>query len=1127
MTRWLSWMITALWLGGLDDAWGQHAAPTPDATSFQLPEVPPGRAEAEKELRRLSLPPGWTARVWAAEPDVVHPVSFEVTGNGRVFVAESLRAWRGVPDIRNLLPWLDADLAARTVDDRLALMRRLWGDVGLELYSLQSERVRLLTDTNGDGQADRSQVFATGFNSPLDGVASSVLSRGNEVWFANIPDIWWLSDDTGDGVADRRRSLSHGHGVRISMLGHDLHGLTWGPDGRIYVSVGDRASRILHEGRWIGDAECGAVFRFEPDGSGLEMFASGLRNPQELVFDDWGNLFSGDNSANTGDESRWVHIVSGGDSGWRIGWQWADNPAGINDGQWRGGASGPGATAPWITEGLWRPAHPGQPAYLMPPVANFSAGPCGVARYPGTGLDDSWDGQFLLTDFRGSSNDSLLWRFRVIPEGAGFRVADRTEWIRGVNATDVSFGPDGSVWLLDWTDGWEPAHRGRIHILQPPPNSPRNRSAETAQLLRTGMGSLPNDRCVALLDDPDQRVRQEAQFALASRGRDAVEPLRSALASTEPVARRRHALWALGQIARQAQRHGGLDPALALTPLLPLLADPHPGIRRTAASVLGDLRFPPAQSALIKATTDSDPTVRREAALALGLVGGPEAVESLVTLARQSGADPVLRHAVVMGLLGSTDTEGVLRVGQDPSPTVRLVAVVALRRMERTELSRFLADPDAAVRAEAARAIHDLPISSALPDLARITNSRLTEPAFSRRVVNAGLRVGTPETARGLVTLATNSSLPEPLRADALTALTAWPANAGRDRVTGLWRPVALPRRAVDAADSLAPVLTTLLQDPSHSVVAETASAAAALKLNAAGPTLNTLARETRRPARVRIAALRALAELQDPQLPATVDALFATPDPEVRGLALRLAARLSGPAALPLLARVLENGTASDQQAAFAGLTRLTDPLATALLSTWMDRLLAGTVAPAIQLDLLEAAEASADPNLQQRVTRYRETLGTDPVAPYLTSLEGGSAEAGQALFQSAEVQCIRCHKLWDRGGEVGPDLSRIGSQLDRRALLESIVAPDLRLAPGYETVLVTLDDEEVHSGIAIGEDADQLRLRLADGTRLDLPKNRIRSRERGMSAMPSGLAEILGRRRLRDLVEYLATLK
>jgi len=1124
----LAWPLAAALVCAQSPVRAQHAAPPLEAASFEIPAAPDGRAEADRQIRRARLPQGWTASVWAAEPEVIHPVGFDITDDGRVFVAESLRAWRGVPDIRNLMQWLDEDIASRSVDDRLAFMRRLWGDEGLRLYSKQSERVRRLIDLDGDGRADRSTVFAEGFNTPLDGVGSSVLARGNDVWFANIPDIWHLRDADGDGVAEERRSLSHGHGVRISMLGHDLHGLVWGPDGRIYVSVGDRGSMVLHNGQWIGHPECGAVFRFEPDGSGFEMFAQGLRNPQELVFDDWGNLFSGDNSANSGDEARWVCIQRGGDSGWRIGWQWAENRTGINDGNWRGGAEGPGANAPWVTEGFWKPAHAGQPAYIVPPIANFSAGPCGNAFYPGTGLDPSWDGNFLLTDFRGSSNDSLVWRFRVQPEGAGFKVVDRTQWLGGINATDIAFGPDGAVWVLDWTDGWEPAARGRIHRLLPPASEVRPNSPAPTALLKAGFRNRTLDELVTLLAHADRRVRQGAQFELADRGSASFAVLSSAVSSTNPVSTRRHAAWALGQIARHAQRQGGIDPARAIAPVIPLLGDVHPGIRATAATVLGELRPMAAVQPLITATADPDAGVRREAAQALGQIGNAAAVPALVTVLRSNAdQDPFLRHAAVMGLLGSADAITLARLGSDPSPAVRLAVVVALRRLERTEVSRFLTDPEPRVRAEAARAIHDVPIASALPDLAQVPMERLTENAFARRVVNACLRVGSAGSAQRLVAIATAPQLAEAIRVDALAALAAWPGNAGRDRITGLWRPLPLPRDREIPATALEPSLGKLLNDGPESILAEAAVTAGVLQIRNADTALAALAGGTQFSARSRIAALESLAQLGAPTLGALLDRLPDDADPAVRAVALRLASRASGPDALPRLRRVLEKGTISDQQAALAALARLEVPDSIALRGEWMDRLLAGAVPLPLHLDVLEAAATQPSAALAQKTAAYRAAVGTNDLAPYRVALEGGSAAAGRAVFNRPEVECIRCHKLYGRGGEVGPELSTVATRLDRMALLASIVTPDLQLAPGYETVLVTLDDAETVAGIAIGETAQQLSLRLPDGTRQDLDKARIRSRERGRSAMPTGLAEILGPRSLRDLLEFLSTLK
>src|SRR5207237_10445409 len=142
-------------------------------------------------------------------------------------------------------------------------------------------------DEHGRGRADRSVVEDDDYRGPLDGAAAGILGRGDDVYFANIPNLWLLRDTKGAGHPNVRKSLSYGYGVRYNFLGHDLHGLRFGPDGRLYFSIGDRGMHVVtREGRVLDNPDSGAVLRCDPDGSNLEIFATGLRNPEDLVFDE-------------------------------------------------------------------------------------------------------------------------------------------------------------------------------------------------------------------------------------------------------------------------------------------------------------------------------------------------------------------------------------------------------------------------------------------------------------------------------------------------------------------------------------------------------------------------------------------------------------------------------------------------------------------------------------------------------------------------------------------------------------------------------------------------------------------------------------------------------------------------
>ena len=122
------------------------------------PEIDAASDEAAKAIQRMHVPAGLEIKLWAAEPMLANPVAFDFDERGRIFVAETYRYRTSVLDIRDYMWVLEDELAARTIEDRTALINRRFGPAGVKELSIESEVVRLLEDTNGDGVADKSSV---------------------------------------------------------------------------------------------------------------------------------------------------------------------------------------------------------------------------------------------------------------------------------------------------------------------------------------------------------------------------------------------------------------------------------------------------------------------------------------------------------------------------------------------------------------------------------------------------------------------------------------------------------------------------------------------------------------------------------------------------------------------------------------------------------------------------------------------------------------------------------------------------------------------------------------------------------------------------------------------------------
>ena len=1072
--------------------------------------------DALQAASSFGMPEGFTVELFAAEPNVANPVAFSVDERGRVFVCETFRQNRGVTDNRaHDRTWTEADLATQSVEDRIAYHRRLLGDK-VTSYEIHEDRVRRLLDTDGDGAADTSDIFASGFKRLEDGSAAGVLARRGSVYLACIPSLYLLRSAAQDAPgAVTSEVLSTGYGVRVAFRGHDLHGLTLGPDGRIYFTIGDRGYRVEHDGIVSHDPATGAVFRCDPDGRNLEVFAHGLRNPQELAFDDLGNLFTVDNNSDAGDKARLVHVVPGGEWGWNMAFQYLDD---------RG---------PWHREKIWHTECDGQPAWCLPPLAHLGAGPSGFCAYPGTGLTPHFDGRFLLADFRGAPAGSSVRSFRVRPKGGSFEPTDEEETFRNVLATDVEIGPDGAVWVSDWAGGWDGDGKGRIWRFLP---SNRDHAAvdDVRALLAEEWAAIDDERLIDLLAHDDRRIRLEAQWELVLRRETAT--LAAVVGDTDrPLPARIHAAQGLGQLLR-------MDDADAAAALVAASADPDWQLRHVACRSLGECVGTAAcrrgvREALAARLTDEHLHAITAAASSLGQIGHEEGDDghpavALVALANDPrGADRTVRHAAAVGLAGCATTGELRALMAHESESVRLVACVALRRRGDSEIATLLDDPSERVAIEAARAIHDVPLVDALPALAARAATGPADDAFLRRAVSAAEQVGTAATAATLVAVIRRTDASAEARTEAIKALESWASPPRVNRVTGVWLPNATARDAAVARSAIEPALADLIASPGlkaadESIRGGVLAAASTLGIKEVGRVLRDRAADRSLAGIVRAQAVDALLASGDGDIERLASSLLTDAEPAVRMAARRVLAAKSPPDTIvPDLVAACGGPTVAERQQAVSLLAGISTLAANSQIERLAADLRAGTIDPAIALEVREAAAVRIGGVAQAALSG---TDPEDPLADWSDVLAGGDPAKGYVVFRTkAEVSCIRCHKSEGEGGEVGPKLDGIAQTRDPRALLESVVFPNARVSEGFATTVIVTDEGITLSGIVTAETPDVLTMTLPDGRAQHVPVASIDERASGPSSMPTDLAGKLTRRELRDLLAWLQSLR
>ncbi|MEO5804694.1 MAG: PVC-type heme-binding CxxCH protein, partial [Verrucomicrobiota bacterium] len=765
--------------------------------------------DAELSVKKLVVAPGLGVALFAAEPLLQNPVAFSIDERGRFFISETHRYKDSIFDITRQTNWLLSDLSFRQVEDRAAFLQKEFA-TNLNFLTKESELVRLVEDRDGDGRAETSSIFADGFNQTVSGTAAGILARKGEVWFTCIPDLWKIASDElqmTNGSANPKtqnakrkiQNLASGFGVHIGVSGHDLHGLIMGPDGKIYFSCGDRGFSVhTKEGKFLNNPDSGGVLRCNPDGSDMEIFATGLRNPQELAFDQYGNLFTDDNDTAGEDKSRLIYVVEGGDYGWRASYQFMDG------------------YGPWVQEKVWQGGIDG----TLPYSGEVAQGPSGLAFYPGTGLPEKYQNHFLVCDF-----PKGVWSFAVKPKGASYEVIEKEKFLWNLGATDVDFGPDGAAYVSDWGTSYNMPDNGRIYRIFNPQTEARssrreeahsNSSSEKIQSLVTSaptnvkkilaevMEKRPVEELAQLLGHADMRVRMEAQFALERKSLVVVESL-SEVAKTNinPLAQI-HALWALKRIWLAQTNRVSLEVTKTLKGTYDaLLQNNDPEIRAQALRLLEkrlQIACPDDRSNV--RLRDKDPRIRFFAAMNLGKLKSEDGIYFLMTMLGQNAdRDPYLVHAGVFALMNLGD--GIRLAAKNENASVRRAALLAMRRMEKSEIAQFLGDSESRLVLEAARAINDVPINDAMPQLAAKLNladatvGTNEQAQILRRSINVNFRLGQNTNAVALANFATKTNTLEAMRVEALDALSDWENPSPLDRVMGLWRPLAKREIAV------------------------------------------------------------------------------------------------------------------------------------------------------------------------------------------------------------------------------------------------------------------------------------------------------------------------------------------
>lgn len=223
-----------------------------------------------------------------------------------------------------------------------------------------------------------------------------------------------------------------------------------------------------------------------------------------------------------------------------------------------------------------------------------------------------------------------------------------------------------------------------------------------------------------------------------------------------------------------------------------------------------------------------------------------------------------------------------------------------------------------------------------------------------------------------------------------------------------------------------------------------------------------------------------------------------------------------------------MEKGRLSAKQRSLARLATHPDPAADGVLRKQFERYRSHELPAAVWLDLFEAMGKRGTAEFKSLLAGRDAELAKspDPLRRFEECLEGGNGEEGRAIFtKRPEAGCIRCHSMDGKGGHIGPELTWLRKATERSHILESIILPNSTIATGHDSVALKLKSGETVAGVVRGESATDITLAsFADGKRSTVKLAKVVERTPLPSPMPPAFGQVLDKRAIRDLVQFIA---